>query len=84
MTPAEANVTQGANLQMTAAVTGTGMYDKQITWSAKGQVSTATHIEPMSGVLHVGKDEKVGSVIAVTATAVNGKEGTATITVVEA
>ena len=84
VTPAEANVTQGANLQMTAAVTGTGMYDKQITWSATGQESTATRIEPMSGVLHVGKDETVGSKITVTATAVNGTEGTAMITVVQA
>lgn len=84
VTPAKANVTQGSNMQMTAAVTGTGMYDKQITWSAKGQESTATRIDPMSGVLHVGNDETVGSEITVTATAVNGTEGTATITVVQA
>lgn len=84
VTPAEANVTQGANLQMTAAVTGTGMYDKQITWAASGQESSETNIDPMSGVLHVGKDETVGSKITVTATAVNGTEGTATITVVQA
>lgn len=83
VSPAEANVTQGANLQMTAAVTGTGMYDKQITWSVTHQESTATHIDPMSGVLHVGKDETVGSAITVTATAVNGIEGTAKITVVQ-
>ena len=37
----------------------------------------------MSGVLHVGKDETVGSKITVTATAVNGTEGTAVITVVQ-
>lgn len=84
VTPAEANVTQGANLRMTAAVTGTGMYDKQITWAASGQASSETNIDPMSGVLHVGKDETVGSEITVTATAVNGTEGTATITVVQA
>lgn len=84
VTPPEANVTQGANLQMTAAVTGTGMYDKQITWAASGQASSETDIDPMSGVLHVGKDETVGSEITVTATAVNGTEGTATITVVQA
>lgn len=84
VTPSTANVTQGANLQMTAAVTGTGMYDKQITWAASGQASSETNIDPMSGVLHVGKDETVGSEIAVTATAVNGTEGTATITVVQA
>lgn len=84
VTPPEANVTQGADLQMTAAVTGTGMYDKQITWAASGQASSETNIDPMSGVLHVGKDEPVGSEIAVTATAVNGTEGPATITVVQA
>lgn len=84
VTPAEANVTQGADLQMTAAVTGTGMYDKQITWAASGQAAAETNINPMSGVLHVGKDETAGSEITVTATAVNGTEGTATITVVQA
>lgn len=84
VTPAEANVTQGANLQMSAAVSGTGMYDKQITWAASGQASSETNIDPMSGVLNVGKDETVGSEITVTATAVNGTEGTATITVVQA
>ena len=60
------------------------MYDKQITWAASGQASSETNIDPMSGVLHVGKDETVGSEITVTATAVNGIEGTATITVVQA
>lgn len=84
VSPAAANVTQGANLQMTAAVTGTGMYDKQITWAASGQTSSETNIDPMSGVLHVGKNETVGSEITVTATAVNGTEGTATITVTQA
>lgn len=83
VTPAEANVTQGANLHMTATVAGTGMYDKQITWAASGQASSETNIDPMSGVLYVGKDETVGSEITVTATAVNGTEGTATITVVQ-
>ena len=38
----------------------------------------------MSGILHVGRDETAGSEITVTATAVNGTEGTATITVVQA
>ena len=83
VTPPKANVTQGANLQMTAAVAGTGMYDKQITWAVSGRASAATHIDPMSGVLHVGGDETVGSEITVTATAVNGTVGKATITVVE-
>lgn len=81
VSPPKANVTQGTNLQMTAAVTGTGMYDKQITWSATAQSSTATHIDAMSGVLHVGKDETAGTEITVTATAVNGTKDTAKITV---
>lgn len=84
VTPSEANVTQGASLQMTAAVTGTGMYDKQITWAASGQKSSETNIDPMSGVLHVGEKETAGSAITVTATAVNGTKGKATITVVAA
>ena len=84
ITPTEANVTQGANLQLTAAITGDGLFSKQVTWSIEGNEVTSTHISPDDGVLHVGKDETVGSKIIVTATAVNGVKGTATITVVQA
>lgn len=84
VTPAEANVTQGANLQLTVAVTGTGLFSKQVVWSIEGQETTSTHINPDDGVLHIGKDEPVGTAITVTATSVYGKTGTATITVVQA
>lgn len=84
VTPAEANVTQGATLQLTAAVTGTGLFSKQVTWSISGNASTATVINANNGSLHIGMDETVGSEITVTATAVNGETGTATITVVQA
>lgn len=84
ITPTEANVTQGANLQMTAAITGEGLFSKQVTWSIEGNEVSGTHISPDDGVLHIGRDETVGSQITVTATAVNGVKGTATITVVQA
>lgn len=84
VTPAEANVTQGANLQLTVSVTGTGLFSKQVVWTIEGQETTSTRIGPDDGVLHIGKDEPVGTTVTVTATSVYGKSGTATITVVQA
>lgn len=83
VTPAEANVTQGADLQLTATVTGTGLYSKQVTWSIEGQESNDTRINPDSGMLHISMSESVGTAITVTATSVLGKTGTATITIVQ-
>lgn len=80
VTPATANVTQGADLVLTAKVTGTGLFEKSVTWSIKGNTSEGTSINPVSGQLHVAKDEKATNKITVTATAVDGQTGTATIT----
>lgn len=84
VTPSTANVTQGADIAMTAAVTGTGLIDKTVTWSISGQTASGTTINANSGVLHVAKDETAATAITVTATAVDGTSGTGTITVVAA
>lgn len=88
VTPATANLTRGASLQMSAAVAGTGVYPKSVVWSiAPGANTTSlasdTMISPDDGVLTVSPNETVGAKITVTATAVDGTTtGTATITVV--
>lgn len=86
VSPATANVAQGTSITMTAAVTGTGLYEKSVTWSITGtqDFSSGTHIDGTTGVLHVAGDETVGNKITVTATAKNGQTGTATVTVVAA
>lgn len=84
VSPASANVTQGSDIVMTAEVEGTGAYKKTVTWSIEAATETlasGTTIDPSSGRLHVAADQTAESQITVTATAVDGQTGTATITV---
>lgn len=82
--PTSASVTQGASFALTATVAGEGLVDKTVTWSISGQTSSGTNIDAQSGVLHVASNEPADTVITVTATAVDGQDGTATITVAAA
>lgn len=84
VSPATANVAQGSDLTLTATVSGTGLYEKSVTWSIDGQTSDDTRINADSGVLHVSASEEASTEITVTATAKDGQTGTATITVVAA
>lgn len=86
VTPATANVSQGATLQMSATVKGTGLYDKAVTWSISSatELKSGTNIDPSSGALHIAADETNAVKITVTATAKDGKAGTAAITVASA
>ena len=81
VSPTSANVTQGASLQLSATVAGTGLIDKTVSWSISGEGASGTNIDKNSGVLHVAADEVANTEITVTATAVDGTKGTATITV---
>lgn len=81
VSPATANVTQGASMKMTSEVKGSGLFDKAVTWSISGQSETDTSINPLSGVLDIAPSEAADTKITVTATAKDGKTGTATITV---
>lgn len=84
VSPATSNVVVGSSIQMTATVTGTGLIDKAVTWSIEGteEVASGTYIDGTTGLLRVASDETVGNTITVTATAKDGKTGTATITVI--
>ena len=84
VSPASANAAQGTSIQMTGTVAGTGMYEKSVTWSISGQKEVDTSIDPLSGVLDIAPSEPTTTKITVTATAKDGKTGTATITVVSA
>lgn len=92
VSPATANVAQGSSVQMGATVAGTGIFPKGVSWSIEGQTSSGTTIDGASGVLRIAADETVhdsenpdaGGTITVKATAADGQDGTATITVVSA
>lgn len=81
VSPATGNVEQGSRTIMSAEVTGIGLFDKSVVWSISGQKSSGTKIGPDTGVLTVAKDEAASTSIKVTATTVDGKTGTATMTV---
>lgn len=78
--PNSANASPGSSIQLTATVNGTGLYKKTVTWSISGQEASGTHIDPSSGVLVIAADETADT-ITVTATAVDGTSGNATVTV---
>ena len=86
VSPASSNVAQGSSLQLNATVAGTGLIDKTVTWSisSDSDLKSGTAIDAGSGLLRIAADEVAETVITVTATAVNGKTGTSTITVVAA
>lgn len=86
VSPASSNVVVGTSVQLTAAVAGTGLIDKSVTWTMEGSadLKSGTTIDAGTGLLHVAADETVGTTITVTATAVDGTTGTSTITVTAA
>lgn len=75
ITPSTATVPQGGSIQFTASVTGTGFFDKRVTWTtSEGTITN-------DGVLSV--PEAATGTITVTAQSVANpaKSGTATVTV---
>lgn len=84
VSPATADVTQGSMIQMTAEVVGTGAYKQTVTWEIEagtGALASGTTIGEDTGLLRVAADQAADSTITVTARAVDGQTGTATITV---
>ena len=86
VSPASSNAVVGTTIQMTAEVTGTGLFPQNVTWSMDGsaELKSGTTLDAGTGRLHIAADETVGTTITVTATAANGTTGTATITVTAA
>ena len=81
--PDDAEVEAGETQQFTATVSGTGNYDKSVTWSVEGKNSTSTTISA-TGLLTVDTDETAAT-LTVTATAKGDgtTSGTATVTVTQ-
>lgn len=92
VSPATANITQGSGMILTAEVTGNGLFPKDVMFEITGatlndeavELQSGTTIGAANGNLVVSRNEQVGTKITVTATAADGKTGTAVITVTEA
>lgn len=83
VTPATADVAKGAALQLSADVTGTGFFNKNVTWTVAGAASADTFISS-TGMLSIAADETAATLtVTATSTADNTKSGTSTITVTE-
>lgn len=78
--PATANVAQGSTIVLGATVTGTGIFDKTVTFSISGQTKEGTRV--VGNQLTIAVDEPATTQITVTAKAADGTTGTGTITVV--
>lgn len=84
VSPATGTLKQGASMQLTAEVAGTGLFEKAVSWSieADKDLDADTHIDGTSGLLHCGLHQEAGTKITVSATSKDGSQvGTATITV---
>ena len=79
--PTEAKVHVGKTGTFTANVSGTGDYNKNVTWSVTGNLSTATKIE--NGTLTVGEDEKAATLTVTATSAGDSTKSAAAIVTVE-
>lgn len=78
--PATANVAQGSTIVLGATVEGTGIFNKEVTFSISGQTKEGTRV--VGNQLTIAVDEPASTQITVTAKAADGTTGTGTITVV--
>lgn len=78
--PASTAQSRGATVQCSATVSGTGLYNKAVSWNVSGNSDTSTEIDE-NGTLHIGANE--AGPITVTATSVQDttKNGTAEYTI---
>lgn len=81
VTPANAQVGKGAQLQLSAEVKATGFANKKVSWNVKGAISDKTTITP-NGLLVVGSDETAARLtVEAISLADSSRSGSATITV---
>ena len=81
ISPAGATVEMGGTVQFAAAVSGTGDFSQEVTWSVSGGVSAGTSISA-NGLLTVAADETAESLtVMATASGDSSKSASATVTV---
>lgn len=81
VSPAEATVSAGQDITLTAVVAGSGIYSRNVQWTMAGATKSGTVLT--GNRLHVASDEPSKTSIKVTATSLqdSSKKATATITV---
>lgn len=81
VSPAEATVSAGQDITLTAVVAGSGIYSRNVQWTMAGATKSGTVLT--GNRLHVASDEPSKASIKVTATSLqdSSKKATATITV---
>lgn len=81
VTPATATLSKGADLQLSAAVVGTGIVNQGVQWTVTGGAASGTTVTN-GGYLHVAANETAAT-LTVTATSIQDgtKTGESTITV---
>ena len=81
VTPATATLSKGADLQLSAAVVGTGIVNQGVQWTVTGGAASGTTVTN-GGYLHVAANE-TAKTLTVTATPIQDgtKTGESTITV---
>lgn len=75
VSPSTATLSAGADLQLTASVTSTGVINKGVNWSISGNASSGTYVSA-AGKVHIAKDE-TATTVTVKATAIADSSHTA-------
>lgn len=83
ISPASATVVPNSEIQFNAKVSGTGFFNKSVTWTLKGAKSSKTYVD-VRGTVFIGADETATTVTLNAVSNENPSKGTtATITVYE-
>ena len=81
VSPTAATLPPGADIELSATVSRTGVVSKSVEWSLTGNQSTGTYVTD-DGKVHIAKDEKAASVIVKATSIANPKmSGQCTVTV---
>lgn len=81
ISPASATVVPNSEIQFNAKVSGTGFFNKSVTWTLKGANSSKTHVD-VRGTVFIGADETATTITLNADSNENPSKGaTATITV---
>lgn len=81
VSPTDATLPVGADIELAATVSSTGVVSKSVEWSLTGNESTGTYVAD-DGKVHIAKDEKAASVVVKATSIANPKmSGQCTVTV---
>lgn len=81
ISPASATVVPNSEIQFNAKVSGTGFFNKSVTWTLKGAFSSKTYVD-VRGTVFIGADETATTITLIADSNENPSKGTtATITV---